>query len=266
MTSIAPPAPNHPAAPDHPVIRAQGLYKRFGEQTVLRGVDLDVMPGEVLAIVGRSGAGKSVLLKNLIGLLHPDAGVVVVAGEDLHRARGRRLSRLRERFGMLFQGGALFDSLSVADNVAFPLREKTRQSATQIATAVSEMLRSVGLQGMDDKFPAELSGGMRKRAALARALAHRPEIMLFDEPTTGLDPIMVRAIHRLIADTQQRFQYTAVVVSHEVPGIFEIAARVAMLHEGELLEVAAPDVFQASANPVVQQFIAGRLEGPLTPA
>lgn len=254
-----------PTAPDHPVIRAQGLYKRFGAQVVLRGVDLDVMPGEVLAIVGRSGAGKSVLLKNLIGLLQPDRGAVLVAGEDLHRARGRRLSRLRERFGMLFQGGALFDSLSVADNVAFPLREKTRQSPAQIADAVSEMLKSVGLQGMDNKFPAELSGGMRKRAALARALAHRPEIMLFDEPTTGLDPIMVRAIHRLIADTQRRFQYTAVVVSHEVPGIFEIASRVAMLHEGELLEVAAPDAFQASANPAVQQFIAGRLEGPLPP-
>ncbi len=259
MTSAAPPAP------DHPVIRAEGLYKRFGGQVVLRGVDLDVMPGEVLAIVGRSGAGKSVLLKNLIGLSQPDSGAVVVAGEDLHRARGRRLSRLRERFGMLFQGGALFDSLSVADNVAFPLREKTRQSPGEIAGTVEEMLTSVGLHGMDDKFPAELSGGMRKRVALARALAHRPEIMLFDEPTTGLDPIMVRAIHRLIADTQQRFHYTAVVVSHEVPGIFEIASRVAMLHEGALLEVATPDAFQASANPVVQQFIAGRLEGPLTP-
>ena len=258
MTSAAPPAP------DHPVIRAEGLYKRFGRQVVLRGVDLDVMPGEILAIVGRSGAGKSVLLKNLIGLLQPDSGAVLVAGEDLHRARGRRLSRLRERFGMLFQGGALFDSLSVADNVAFPLREKTRQSRGRVAGVVTEVLKSVGLQGMDGKFPAELSGGMRKRAALARALAHRPEIMLFDEPTTGLDPIMVRAIHRLIADTQQRFQYTAVVVSHEVPGIFEIASRVAMLHEGALLEVATPDTFQASANPVVQQFIAGRLEGPLT--
>ena len=248
-----------------PLIRAQGLHKHFGEQDVLRGVDLDVMPGEVLAIVGRSGAGKSVLLKTLIGLLQPDGGTVVVAGEDLHRAQGRRLARIRERFGMLFQGGALFDSLSVADNVAFPLREKTRQAPAQIAGAVSEMLSSVGLQDMDDKFPAELSGGMRKRAALARALSHRPEIMLFDEPTTGLDPIMVRAIHRLIADTQQRFQYTAVVVSHEVPGIFEIASRVAMLHEGVLLEVAAPGIFKASANPVVQQFIAGRLDGPLSP-
>ena len=248
-----------------PLIHAEGLCKRFGGQDVLRGVDLDVMPGEVLAVVGRSGAGKSVLLKNLIGLLKPDGGSVTVAGEDVHRARGRRLSRLRERFGMLFQGGALFDSLSVADNVAFPLREKTRQSSSEIDEAVTEVLRSVGLQGMDDKFPAELSGGMRKRAALARALAHRPEIMLFDEPTTGLDPIMVRAIHRLIADTQQRFRYTAVVVSHEVPGIFEIASRVAMLHDGALLEVAPPEAFRASANPVVQQFIAGRLEGPLPP-
>ena len=251
--------------PAEPLIRAEGLHKRFGGQVVLRGVDLDVIPGEVLAVVGRSGAGKSVLLKNLIGLLQPDGGAVLVAGEDVHRARGRRLSRLRERFGMLFQGGALFDSLSVADNVAFPLREKTRQSSARISETVADVLKSVGLQGMDDKFPAELSGGMRKRAALARALAHRPEIMLFDEPTTGLDPIMVRAIHRLIADTQQRFHYTAVVVSHEVPGIFEIASRVAMLHEGALLEVATPDAFRASTNPVVQQFIAGRLEGPLPP-
>ena len=251
--------------PAAPLIHVQGLHKRFGGQIVLCGVDLDVMPGEVLAIVGRSGAGKSVLLKSLIGLLQPDSGAVLVAGEDLHRAYGRRLSRLRERFGMLFQGGALFDSLSVADNVAFPLREKTRQSPVQVSETVADVLKSVGLRSMDDKFPAELSGGMRKRAALARALAHRPEIMLFDEPTTGLDPIMVRAIHRLIADTQQRFQYTAVVVSHEVPGIFEIASRVAMLHEGALLEVATPDAFQTSANPVVQQFIAGRLEGPLTP-
>ena len=248
-----------------PLIRAQGLHRHFGDQSVLRGVDLDVMPGEVLAIVGRSGAGKSVLLKTLIGLLQPDRGSVVVEGEDLHRARGRRLSRLRERFGMLFQGGALFDSLSVADNVAFPLREKTRQAPAQIADTVADVLKSVGLQGMDDKFPAELSGGMRKRAALARALARRPEIMLFDEPTTGLDPIMVRAIHRLIANTQQRFQYTAVVVSHKVPEIFEIASRVAMLHDGVLLEVAAPAAFQASANPVVQQFIAGRLDGPISP-
>lgn len=248
-----------------PLVRTQGLHKRFGAQIVLGGVDLDVMPGELLAIVGRSGAGKSVLLKSLIGLLQPDDGSVQVAGQDLHRARGRRLSRLRERFGMLFQGGALFDSLTVADNVAFPLREKTSQSPLQVSETVEDLLKSVGLQGMDDKFPAELSGGMRKRAALARALAHRPEIMLFDEPTTGLDPIMVRAIHRLIADTQRRFQYTAVVVSHEVPGIFEIASRVAMLHEGALLEVAAPEAFQASTNPVVQQFIAGRLEGPLSP-
>ena len=248
-----------------PLIHTEGLSKRFGGQVVLGGVDLDVMPGEILAVVGRSGAGKSVLLKNLIGLIRPDGGSVQVAGQDVHQARGRRLSMLRERFGMLFQGGALFDSLSVADNVAFPLREKTRQTPAEVAETVAEMLKSVGLQGMDDKFPAELSGGMRKRAALARALAHRPEIMLFDEPTTGLDPIMVRAIHRLIADTQQRFQYTAVVVSHEVPGIFEIASRVAMLHDGALLEVAPPDAFQASANPVVQQFIAGRLEGPLPP-
>ena len=248
-----------------PLIKVQGLHKSFGSQVVLRGVNLNVMAGELLIVIGRSGSGKSVLLKHIVGLLQPDAGSVLIAGEDLHRARGRRLSRLRERFGMLFQGGALFDSLTVGDNVAFPLRERSRQSESQISETVSEVLRNVGLHGMEDKFPDELSGGMRKRAALARALAHRPEIMLFDEPTTGLDPIMVRAIHQLIADTQRRYQYTAVVISHKVPVVFEIASRVAMLYEGTLLESTVPEAFLASANPVVQQFIAGRLEGPLAP-
>jgi phospholipid/cholesterol/gamma-HCH transport system ATP-binding protein len=246
-----------------PIIQITELRRRFGRQIIFNGLTLDVLRGEVLVIIGRSGTGKSVLLKHIIGLLRPDSGQILIAGENIHRTRGRQLAQVRERIGMLFQGGALFDSLTVGENIAFPLREKTRKTAAEITQAVMECLKEVGLQGSEDKFPAELSGGMRKRVALARALVQRPEIMLFDEPTTGLDPILVRAIHRLIADTQQQFGYTAVIVSHEIPQIFEIASRVAMLHDGTIMEIAPPEQIQQSTNPVIQQFIAGSLEGPL---
>jgi phospholipid/cholesterol/gamma-HCH transport system ATP-binding protein len=248
-----------------PIIHVHNLRRQFGRQTVLNGLSLEIYRGDVLAIIGRSGTGKSVLLKHIIGLLRPDSGQVLIAGEDIHRVRGQNLERLRKRIDMLFQGGALFDSLTVAENIAFPLREKTKMSRAEIQVAVTECLKDVGLNGIEQKFPAELSGGMRKRVALARALVQKPEIMLFDEPTTGLDPILVRAIHQLIHDTQQQFGYTAVIVSHEIPQIFEIATRVAMLHNGVILEAAPPEAFQRSTNPVIQQFIAGSLEGPLQP-
>jgi phospholipid/cholesterol/gamma-HCH transport system ATP-binding protein len=246
-----------------PIIRVHNLRRQFGRQVVLNGLSLEISRGDVLAIIGRSGTGKSVLLKHIIGLLRPDSGQVLIAGEDIHRVRGQALARLRQRIDMLFQGGALFDSLTVEENIAFPLREKTNMSPAEIQVAVTESLKDVGLNGMEKKFPAELSGGMRKRVALARALVQKPEIMLFDEPTTGLDPILVRAMHQLIHDTQQQFGYTAVIVSHEIPQIFEIATRVAMLHNGVILETAPPEEFQRSTNPVIQQFIAGSLEGPL---
>ncbi len=248
-----------------PVIKVDELRKSFGQQAVLNGLSIEIARGEILAIIGRSGTGKSVLLKHLIGLLRPDSGRVLIAGENIHRARGRHLARIRERLDMLFQGGALFDSLSVEENIAFPLREKTKMSEVEIHASVSNCLKDVGLEGIEDKFPAELSGGMRKRVALARALVQRPEIMLFDEPTTGLDPILVQAIHQLIYDTHKQFGYTAVIVSHEIPRIFEIATRVAMLHNGVILEATSTDQFQQSVNPVIQQFISGHLEGPLQP-
>ena len=248
-----------------PVIKVDELRKSFGQQAVLNGLNIEIARGEILAIIGRSGTGKSVLLKHLIGLLRPDSARVLIAGEDIHRARGRHLARIRERLDMLFQGGALFDSLSVKENIAFPLREKTKMSEVEIHASVSNCLKDVGLEGIEDKFPAELSGGMRKRVALARALVQRPEIMLFDEPTTGLDPILVQAIHQLIYDTHKQFGYTAVIVSHEIPRIFEIATRVAMLHDGVILEATSTDQFQQSVNPVIQQFISGHLEGPLQP-
>jgi phospholipid/cholesterol/gamma-HCH transport system ATP-binding protein len=242
------------------VIRVQGLHKRFGSQPVLRGTDLDIATGEIMVVIGRSGGGKSVLLKHLIGLLRPDSGTVAVDGIEITRLRGAELDRVRQRYGVVFQGGALFDSMSVSDNVAFPLREKSRLGPAEIRDRVAEKLEQVGLAGMGHKNPAEISGGMRKRVAIARALVTEPEIVFFDEPTTGLDPILVNTIHHLIMELHRKFRFTAVMVSHEIPEIFEIADRVAMLHEGVIVEVGAPEAVRASANPIVQQFIRGDIE------
>jgi phospholipid/cholesterol/gamma-HCH transport system ATP-binding protein len=242
------------------VIRIQRLHKRFGSQPVLRGIDLDIATGEVMVVIGRSGGGKSVLLKHLIGLLRPDAGTVAVDGTEITRLRGGELDRVRERYGVVFQGGALFDSMSVAENVAFPLREKSRLGHAEIRGRVEEKLEQVGLSDMGHKNPAEISGGMRKRVAIARALVTEPEIVFFDEPTTGLDPILVNTIHHLIVELHRKFRFTAVMVSHEIPEIFEIADRVAMLHEGVIVEVGSPEAMRASANPIVQQFIRGDIE------
>ncbi|MGH7372911.1 MAG: ABC transporter ATP-binding protein [Candidatus Rokuibacteriota bacterium] len=242
------------------MIRVQGLHKRFGAQPVLRGLDLDIATGEIMVIIGRSGGGKSVLLKHFIGLLRPDAGTVAVDGTEITRLRGRELDQVRERYGVVFQGGALFDSMSVFDNVAFPLREKSRLGVAEIRGRVDEKLDQVGLGGMGHKNPAEISGGMRKRVAIARALVTEPEIVFFDEPTTGLDPILVNTIHHLVVELHRKFRFTAVMVSHEIPEIFEIADRVAMLHDGRIAEVGPPDAVRASANPVVQHFIRGEVE------
>jgi phospholipid/cholesterol/gamma-HCH transport system ATP-binding protein len=242
------------------VIRIQRLHKRFGSQPVLRGIDLDIATGEVMVVIGRSGGGKSVLLKHLIGLLRPDAGTVAVDGTEITRLRGGELDRVRARYGVVFQGGALFDSMSVAENVAFPLREKSRLGHAEIRGRVEEKLEQVGLSDMGHKNPAEISGGMRKRVAIARALVTEPEIVFFDEPTTGLDPILVNTIHHLIVELHRKFRFTAVMVSHEIPEIFEIADRVAMLHEGVIVEVGSPEAVRASANPIVQQFIRGDIE------
>ena len=242
------------------MIRVQGLHKRFGAQPVLRGLDLDIATGEIMVIIGRSGGGKSVLLKHLIGLLRPDAGHVFVDATEITRLRGAELDLVRERYGVVFQGGALFDSMSVFDNVAFPLREKSRLGVVEIQGRVEEKLDQVGLAGMGHKNPAEISGGMRKRVAIARALVTEPEIVFFDEPTTGLDPILVNTIHHLIVELHRKFRFTAVMVSHEIPEIFEIADRVAVLHDGAIAEVGPPDAVRASANPVVQHFIRGEVE------
>src|SRR3989475_5708355 len=243
------------------MIKVEALTKSFGRQQVLRALSLEVPTGSITVIIGRSGGGKSVFLKHLIGLLRPDAGRVLVDGVEITQLTGRALDGIRRRYGVVFQGGALFDSMSCADNVAFPLREKFRMPTAEIAKRVEASLAQVGLEGVGAKFPAEISGGMRKRVAIARALVTEPEIVFFDEPTTGLDPVLVNTIHRLILDLHRRFRFTAVMVSHEIPEIFEIADRVAMLHEGRIVEVGPPAQLQASQNRVVQKFIRGEPEG-----
>jgi phospholipid/cholesterol/gamma-HCH transport system ATP-binding protein len=245
------------------VIAVEHLRKSFGRQPVLNGVDLTVPTGEIVVIIGRSGGGKSVLLKHLLRLLRPDAGRVVVDGTDITRLHGPALDAIRRRYGVVFQGGALFDSMSVFDNVAFPLREKTRLTRSEIADRAHTRLEQVGLAGMGAKNPAEISGGMRKRVAIARALVTDPEIVFFDEPTTGLDPILVNAIHRLVLDLHGKLHFTAVMVSHEIPEIFEIAQTVAMLHDGRIVEAGPAVQIRSSTNPIVQQFIRGEPDGPI---
>ncbi|HWQ70210.1 MAG TPA: ABC transporter ATP-binding protein [Patescibacteria group bacterium] len=247
------------------MIQLIDLRKSFEQQQVLKGVNLTIPKGQVTAIIGRSGGGKSVLLKHLIGLMRPDSGQVLVDGTDLAQLRGKALDLVREKFGVLFQGCALFDSLTVFDNVAFPLREKTQLSEGEIAKRTMQRLEAVGLADMPHKYPAELSGGMKKRAALARALVRDPQIILFDEPTTGLDPILLHSVHRLILDAHKRFGFTAVVVSHEIPEIFDIAQTVAMLHNGVIVEHDSPEVIMTSANPIIRQFITGASNGQTGP-
>ena len=245
------------------MIRVANLYKSFRNQQVLKGINLEFATGKITTIVGTSGSGKTVLLKHLNALLRPDRGEVFVNGVNIVQLRQRELYEIRGKFGVLFQGAALLDSMTVFDNVAFPLREKTKSGESEIKKKVEERLDQVGLGEMGGKFPAELSGGMKKRAGLARALIMDPEIVLFDEPTTGLDPVLATSIHQLIARTHATFGFTGVLVSHTIPQVFSISDYVAMLADGVIEEVSPPDAFCASQNPVVQQFIQGKTEGPI---
>lgn len=245
------------------MIRVVDLHKRFGRQEVLRGVNLELETGKITTIIGGSGCGKTVLLKHLNALLLPDRGSIWVDGEDITKLGQAALNRVRQKFGVLFQGAALLDSMTIFDNVAFPLREKTRLKEPEVRKKVEESLNQVGLSGMGYKYPAEVSGGMKKRAGLARALVMEPEIMLFDEPTTGLDPLLGKSIHELIRRMHQNFKFTGVIVSHDIPEVFKISDRVAMLANGVIAEIAATEEFIESANPVVRQFIRGETEGPL---
>jgi len=245
------------------MIQVVDLHKTFGAQQVLNGVNLEIETGKITTIIGGSGCGKTVLLKHLNALLLPDRGEIRVDGTDITRLGQKALNEVRRKFGVLFQGAALLDSMTLYENVAFPLREKTKLGEAQIKDKVDENLAQVGLAGMGYKFPAEVSGGMKKRAGLARALVTEPEIMLFDEPTTGLDPLLGKSIHELIRKMHDRFKFTGVIVSHDIPEIFRISDRVAMLANGVIAEVGAAPEFIVSKNPVVHQFIHVETEGPL---
>ena len=245
------------------MIQVVELYKTFAGHQVLKGVNLTIEPGKITTIIGGSGAGKTVLLKHLNALLLPDRGQVLVDGVDITRLRQKGLNRIRNKFGVLFQGAALLDSFNLFDNVAFPLREKTEMSETEIEKKVMERLEQVGLEQWGYKFPAEVSGGMKKRAGLARALVQDPEIVLFDEPTTGLDPLLAKSIHDLIANTHNRFGFTGVIVSHDIPEVFAISHIIAMLADGVIEEVGSPRDIENSKNPIVTQFIRADIEGPI---
>ncbi|HKF30392.1 MAG TPA: ABC transporter ATP-binding protein [Candidatus Binataceae bacterium] len=242
-------------------IEVRGLKHRFDRQQVLDGVDLTVPTGTITTIVGPSGCGKTVFLKHLNLLLRPDSGSITIDGIEITKLGNRGLNAVREKFGMLFQAGALFDSMSVFDNVSFPLVEKTDLAPQQINPRVRQTLAAVGLEGMEDKFPSELSGGMQKRAALARALVTQPKILMLDEPTTGLDPTRTGSIHRLVRKTQQDFGLTAIVVSHDVPEVFSISDRVAFMHRGKMKLVGTVDEVMASDDEDFKQFLAGRAAG-----
>jgi phospholipid/cholesterol/gamma-HCH transport system ATP-binding protein len=243
------------------MLELKGLQKSFGELQVLRGLNLKIPLGEILVIIGGSGTGKSVLLKHLVGLIRPDAGQILLDGRDLNQMDSEALKRERMRFGLLFQDAALFDSMNVYDNISFPLREHRKElSEKEIAAIVRKKLAQVKLEGIEEKFPSELSGGMRKRVGLARATAMSPEIMLYDEPTTGLDPITTKAIDDLIVRMQQELKATSIIISHDIQSTLRIANRIAMLHDGKIVESGSPREFLESQNPIVQNFLGPALE------
>jgi len=245
------------------VIRIRGLAKRLGRKQVLLDLDLDIPTGVTMVIMGRSGSGKSVLLKHIIGLMRPDAGSIEVDGRPTTGLAEGELNEVRKRFGMLFQSAALFDSLTVGENVALPLREHTTLSRDEIRQRVAERLEWVGLQGVEEMKPASLSGGMRKRVGLARAIAMDPAYILYDEPTTGLDPIMSDVINRLIRSLQQRIGVTSVVVTHDLHSAWHVGDQLALLHDGKVVFTGTPDEARDTTDPLVRQFIEGSSEGPI---
>src|SRR5436189_772907 len=251
-------------AREDPTISLQHVSKSFNGKAVLRDMSIEVQAGESVVIVGGSGTGESVTLKHIIGLMQPDSGHVYVEGQDLCCMRAVDLNRFRRRFGMAFQEGALFDSMSVFENIAFPLRRHTDMSEEQIRTRVRQCLDQVHLEGVESKRPAELSGGMRRRVGFARAISLKPEILLFDEPTTGLDPVISDIIAELICEMDMKLGTTTVTITHDMKVAFKVADRVAMLYDGQIIEQGTREQFQESTNPIVRQFIEGRAEGPLT--
>ena len=247
------------------MIKIRDLKKRLGNKQVLNGVDLDIPTGKTVVVMGRSGTGKSVLFKNIVGLMHPDSGTIEVDGQETVGLREKELNEVRKRFGVLFQGGALFDSMTVGENVGLPLREHTKLPEAEIKKRIAERLEWVGLQGVEAMKPASLSGGMRKRVGLARAIAMDPAYILYDEPTTGLDPIMSDVINRLIRSLQTRIGVTSIVVTHDMNSADHVGDELAMLHEGRVVFTGTPDEARSTSDPMVRQFIEGSSEGPIKP-
>jgi len=246
------------------VIKVSGVHKSFRNNRVLRGVNLEVFDAETLTIIGGSGSGKSVLLKNIIGLIKPDSGTIIVDDTEITGLNDKGLFEVQKKFGYLFQGAALFDSLSVGENVAFGLKNMENISDADIKQRVRDSLAAVGLKGIESLKPSELSGGMRKRVGLARAVAYRPKYVLYDEPTTGLDPIMADVINDLIIQLKKELKITSIVVTHDMKSAYKISDRIAMLYQGEILEVGTPEKIRTSKNATVHQFIEGLSHGPIT--
>ena len=245
------------------MIKIEKAVKYFGNQKVLDGLNLTVPEKKTLVIIGRSGCGKSVLLKHMIGLVKPDKGRILIKGRDITKLDEAELDAIRVKCGMLFQGAALFDSLTVEENVGFALSRFSKKPASQISKIVKEKLALVGLEGVEKKKPAELSGGMRKRVGLARAIAMDPEVIFYDEPTTGLDPIMADVINDLIVDLKKKLKITGVVVTHDMKSAYKVGDRIAMMYEGKIIEEGTPEEIQKTKNPVVKQFIKGSAVGPI---
>jgi phospholipid/cholesterol/gamma-HCH transport system ATP-binding protein len=240
------------------MIAVQGLEKRIGDQEILRGVDLDVARGETLAIIGRSGGGKSVLLKHLIGLMRPNAGEIWIEGQNIIEMNERQLASIRQKVGILFQGSALFDSMTVAENIAFPLREAGERDPAVLRKRVSEMLEVMDLQGQEEKMPVNLSGGMKKRVGLARSIIRQPSCILYDEPTSGLDPVVSDSINKLIRRLQERLGVTGIVVTHDMKNAFHVADKIGYLHEGRIYFHGTPAELRDSVDPLIQDFLLGR--------
>ncbi|MFQ5454985.1 MAG: ABC transporter ATP-binding protein [Nitrospirota bacterium] len=246
------------------MIQIIDIHKTFYNNHVLRGVNLEIKDGETMVIIGGSGSGKSVLLKHIIGLLKPDKGRLILSERDISELDEKELNEIRKGFGMLFQGAALFDSLTVWENVGFGLSQHTSLNSDEIREIAKKKLNMVGLQGIENLMPSELSGGMKKRVGLARAIAMEPAILLYDEPTTGLDPIMADVINELIIEMNRRLKVTSIVITHDMTSAYKIADRIAMLYQGKILEIGTPNEIKSTEKPIVRQFITGSAVGPIT--
>lgn len=246
------------------MVTLEKLTKSFAGVKVLDNLNIKFEDRKITVVIGRSGGGKSVMLKHIIGLIKPDSGRVLLNGIDINELKRRELNEIRKKFGMVFQDGALFDSINVFENVAFPVRQHLKLKEKEIEERVYSILDDVGLRGQEHKMPSEISGGMRKRVGVARALVIYPEVVLFDEPTTGLDPIMSDVINNLIISMHEKFKFTGIIISHDIAGAYKTGDIIAMLNKGSIIEIGTPDEFKVSKNPVVVQFLSGSMSGPMT--